>query len=290
MKLRLNNILSFLLLCLCGTLYAQNELPLEIGNRWEFRNFYQDSGGHYQEKEPSKVIVKMDSIMPNGKSYFLLEGSGAYISGWVRTDSSWFFYYDKSDSTEYPYINFNMQRGDTLRNEKIIGFITLDKKDTIDLFDQRMIRLTFQQQLSYDNIMAVSFSNKYGLLGESSYYFGERDYSQLSGCIIGDSTYGTILSVDQSVPKSVKGYALYQNYPNPFNPVTSINYTIPNSDFVSIEVYDVLGNKIETLVNEYKTAGNYQAEFNGSNISSGVYFCRMQDGDFVKTRKMILLR
>ncbi len=86
------------------------------------------------------------------------------------------------------------------------------------------------------------------------------------------------------------GFGLCQNYPNPFNPNTNINYTIPNSNFVSITVYDVLGNKIETLVNEYKSAGSYQTRFNGENFSSGIYFYRLQAGNYIETKKMILLQ
>ncbi len=84
-------------------------------------------------------------------------------------------------------------------------------------------------------------------------------------------------------------YLLEQNYPNPFNPVTAIRYSIPKSEFVSIIVYDILGNKIETLVNEFKAAGNYKTEFNGGRFSSGIYFYRMKAGGFAATKKMILI-
>jgi parallel beta-helix repeat protein len=86
------------------------------------------------------------------------------------------------------------------------------------------------------------------------------------------------------------GFALYQNYPNPFNPVTSIQFVISNRQFVSLNVYDILGNKVAALVNEAKPAGLYQVEFEASNLSSGIYFYRLETEEFISTKKMILLQ
>ncbi len=85
-------------------------------------------------------------------------------------------------------------------------------------------------------------------------------------------------------------YQLSQNYPNPFNPTTTISYSIPNESFVTIKVYDILGREVETLVNEEKNAGNYNVNFNAGNLSSGIYFYRMQAGNFIQTKKLLLLK
>jgi len=90
-------------------------------------------------------------------------------------------------------------------------------------------------------------------------------------------------------------FALSQNYPNPFNPSTVISYQLPVSGQVTLKVYDVLGNEVATLVNEYRDAGNYETEFNVAQesiptITSGVYFYQLKAGSFVETKKMILLR
>lgn len=90
--------------------------------------------------------------------------------------------------------------------------------------------------------------------------------------------------------ESINKFQLNQNYPNPFNPATIINFTIPKTSFVTIKVYDVLGREVATLINEEKTFGNYKVEFNASNLASGIYFYSMQAGDFVKTKKLILLK
>lgn len=87
-----------------------------------------------------------------------------------------------------------------------------------------------------------------------------------------------------------KDFVLYQNYPNPFNPITNIQFRIPNSEFICLKVYDVIGNEIITLVDEYKSAGSYEVEFSGEGLSSGVYFFRLQTGSYTETKKMVLLR
>lgn len=87
-----------------------------------------------------------------------------------------------------------------------------------------------------------------------------------------------------------KVYSLSQNYPNPFNPVTNIKYQIPADRYVSLKIYDITGREIANLVKEYKQAGYYTVSFNGSNFASGVYFYRIQAGDFVQVKRMVLIK
>lgn len=100
----------------------------------------------------------------------------------------------------------------------------------------------------------------------------------------------TTTSVQTSeIPQS---FSLMQNYPNPFNPSTTISFSIPIdlNLFTSLKIYDILGNEISTLFNEYKPAGNYNVEFRANNIPSGVYFYKLTSGNFSETKKMILLK
>jgi len=85
-------------------------------------------------------------------------------------------------------------------------------------------------------------------------------------------------------------YSLSQNYPNPFNPTTKINYALPKTGLVTMKIYDVTGREIQTLVNDVKQAGSYTVEFNGANLSSGVYFYKIQSGDFVNVKRMVLIK
>ncbi|HMU41935.1 MAG TPA: T9SS type A sorting domain-containing protein [Ignavibacteriaceae bacterium] len=99
-----------------------------------------------------------------------------------------------------------------------------------------------------------------------------------------------ITSVEAQETDLPSNFNLAQNYPNPFNPSTKIRYSVPISEFVTLKVYDVLGNEVAALVNEEKPAGTYEVNFNASQLSSGIYFYKLQAGSFVETKKMILLR
>jgi hypothetical protein len=81
-----------------------------------------------------------------------------------------------------------------------------------------------------------------------------------------------------------------QNFPNPFNPVTKIYYELPKTSSVELNVYDVLGNRIETLVNRENTAGSHEIEFTATGLTSGIYFYRLKAGNFVDIKKMILIK
>ncbi len=85
-------------------------------------------------------------------------------------------------------------------------------------------------------------------------------------------------------------YSLSQNYPNPFNPTTVIDYAIPKDSHVTLRIYDVLGQEVETLVNEEQNVGRYQVQFNGSRLASGVYFYRLVAGNHIITKKMLMLK
>jgi hypothetical protein len=98
---------------------------------------------------------------------------------------------------------------------------------------------------------------------------------------------GTTEVVQANIPKSFK---LFQNYPNPFNPTTKIEFQLANSGFVSLKVYNVLGNEIKTLLNKEMSAGNYEVTFDGSEFSSGIYFVRLEQDSFIQTIKMTLMR
>ncbi|HLG33033.1 MAG TPA: T9SS type A sorting domain-containing protein, partial [Ignavibacteriaceae bacterium] len=122
-----------------------------------------------------------------------------------------------------------------------------------------------------------------GTYGRSMY---KIDLSQVTG-----------INPDET-PVSLSEFELYQNYPNPFNPTTKINFTVPavianevkQSQNIVLKVYDALGKEVATLVNEGKSAGNYEVEFNADGLSTGIYFYKLQAGSFVETKKMILLR
>jgi hypothetical protein len=98
-----------------------------------------------------------------------------------------------------------------------------------------------------------------------------------------------VTSVDNE-PTQPTEFALEQNYPNPFNPSTTFRYSIPTQSKVVIKVFDVLGNEVATLMDEEKSVGTYELTWNAENLSSGIYFYQLKAGEFISTKKMILLK
>jgi hypothetical protein len=121
----------------------------------------------------------------------------------------------------------------------------------------------------------------------------------MSGCLTGWAAgyggtiakmTGTLTGAGENQIKIPDNYSLNQNYPNPFNPVTKISYAIPKQGFVTLKVFDMLGREAAVLVNETKQAGSYTVEFNASELTSGVYFYRLETSAYSEIKKMILLK
>lgn len=117
-------------------------------------------------------------------------------------------------------------------------------------------------------------------------YFAEPlDESTMSK--LGMTRFPSDVKKEEIIPT---GFILNQNYPNPFNPTTKISWQSPVGSWQTLKVYDILGNEIATLVDKYKSAGRYEVEFNAENVPSGIYFYQLIAGDFIQTKKMLLIR
>jgi protocatechuate 3,4-dioxygenase beta subunit len=100
----------------------------------------------------------------------------------------------------------------------------------------------------------------------------------------------TVTGIVSSTPAVIQNYTLYQNYPNPFNPSTTISYFVPSAGKVVLKIYNILGDEVTTLVNGEQEAGTHRIVFNAANLASGVYFYQIRAGNFVATKKLILLK
>ncbi len=107
--------------------------------------------------------------------------------------------------------------------------------------------------------------------------------------VVAEFDFGVVSDVNDEIIKPEE-FVLYQNYPNPFNPTTIIQYALNSGQFISLKVYDVLGNEIAILVNEEKPAGIYEVKWNASGFSSGLYFYQLQSGGVLETKKMLLIK
>lgn len=124
---------------------------------------------------------------------------------------------------------------------------------------------------------------------------GGNDCITLYSTGSGTNTYAsrlclTVNGIHNNNNEVPKEFSLAQNYPNPFNPSTSIKFSLPKISLVKLTVYDILGNEVETLQNGNMEAGNYIIDFNASNLSSGVYFYKLDAGSFVETKRMLLIK
>jgi hypothetical protein len=138
-----------------------------------------------------------------------------------------------------------------------------------------------------ENIMALTYEDKYKPSCPTS---GNYD-STANAILRGVLDYMNITTdVEQVADVFLKEFELEQNYPNPFNPSTNIKYAISSRQFVTIKVYDILGNDITSLVNDYRDAGFYNVQFTMHNLASGIYFYTLQAGGFVESKKMIYLK
>lgn len=133
----------------------------------------------------------------------------------------------------------------------------------------------------YNEIHVITFNSSYAFCAPEYFNNGHgvyrRPLTELTG----------ISRKDLNIPKI---FSLSQNYPNPFNPSTIINYQLPKSSEVKLIIYDAIGREVNTLVDENQNAGSYQVEFDGSNFPSGVYFYKLQAGDYIQTKKMGLIK
>lgn len=120
--------------------------------------------------------------------------------------------------------------------------------------------------------------------------FGENEFEMLTALQQAQSFYDTLTSIGNYSDFIPSEISLSQNYPNPFNPNTKIQFSISTAEFVSLKIFDVLGNEVATLVNDELTPGIYQYNFDASDLSSGVYYYKLQAGNYSETKKMILMR
>lgn len=157
-------------------------------------------------------------------------------------------------------------------------------------------------EICFNNSVYTQNSNVYSSPAVGMTYHNHTDLPTGDGCVnittgalqpnrpnicITTQIYSGVNNNSGLIPDK---YYLNQNYPNPFNPVTKIKYGLPKQGFVSLKIFDLLGREIKTIVNEQMNAGEFIVDFNGSELSSGTYFFRLEAGNFVETKKMILLK
>ncbi|MCX6149591.1 MAG: YCF48-related protein [Ignavibacteriales bacterium] len=272
------------------------EFPLKVGNKW----FYKYS----ESKEPYILFATLGRIREATE----INNDGDLVMK-VLT------FYDDSTTIGkeiWRYINGKLILNPDSPNKEIL-YNSAFLKDTIIIpysgnrteyrvFNEAIFGKMRKCQEFYfngnDGHSEPSWKSIKAAVGIGMYFFNSKikyDPILFEETLIGANINGVFYGDSLSIPKDSiiiipLDFHLCQNYPNPFNPTTKIKYSIPQNYFITIKVYDLIGNLIKTLVNQEKPAGNYEVEFNGADLSSGVYFYTIQAGSFRDTKKLILMK
>ena len=276
--------------------------PLEIGNVWNYRNFY---------LQPDMKLSIIDTLNIDENKYFLLKHyfSSGYSDAFqylrLREDGYYVSRVIDSNLTAFPNEDYLFYKkdanvGDIWSQINKVGtkwyHIVLDTIQVSSFWGSflpvKIVEITDSSLTRYWEY----WSEEFGLVRQQNSDLFSGGWSLLWGCYINGQQYGdtVLVSVDDENPHHPADFKLHQNYPNPFNSNTIINYEISISAFVSINVYDVLGNEIVQLVNEIKSPGKYQVTFDINSLhrtlSTGVYFYKIFLDQKQKTKKMIYLK
>lgn len=204
--------------------------------------------------------------------------------GWTPGSSEPFQYIELSTDAGSTWVTQYMRIGNNLQSIHIcsseIGFV-IDNAihgvlNTTNGGLQWVTQQTFQPVSRLNDFCFID-STKGWIVGNSGYIFKTTNG-------------GGIFTEVEEQDDLIRDHFLFQNYPNPFNPNTKIGYSIPHNNFVVLKVYDLLCNEIATLVKEEKQSGSYEVEFDGRNLSSGIYLYKIIAGNFSQIKKMLLIK
>jgi Secretion system C-terminal sorting domain/Glucose / Sorbosone dehydrogenase len=216
-------------------------------------------------KDASQLGIKLGTLTPHSSPLAIVFDTAFALSSDYAGDGFFMGYSSHSATKSKP---FNEPGEDLLH-------IKLNKIEAEDRYEVSVHRI------------AVGFSNPVdAVLIGNKYYVLETG----SGSSLWEVTLPSKVTSINSKSVIPLKYSLEQNYPNPFNPSTKINYSIAKTEHVSIKVYDILGNEVETLVDKHEAPGHYELILNGSQLSSGVYIYKIEAGPFAASKKMILLK
>ena len=295
--------------------YSGLNFMIDIPEPLTLLNAYEIADSLSQELIVGNRYLKMirtwntDTLGNAGEWEFLYSTDTLNKVSKLRIDRFGFRFEDTTDQWEsqglqnmdlLPSLSSSVDLGVFMANAEAAGgknFRTQDKPSNLEfhleivLADQRYSHLSY---LNPDTSNHVTWAASYRWFNQVS----EDNWEQESELVyFGDFETGNLIITDLEYHKLElpNNYSLEQNYPNPFNPTTTISYSIPsvetqNFAALHLKIYDVLGKEIATLVNEVQSPGNYRVEFDGSRLSSGIYYYQLKAGKFIETKKMILIK
>ncbi|MBK8553733.1 MAG: T9SS type A sorting domain-containing protein [Ignavibacteria bacterium] len=285
---------------------AAKYYPLSVGNVYVFNKYdLWFSCNTHEILATYYVHISNTTLKPNGKTYYQfsgwwnLVGFGSPSWTYQRIDSNSMnvYAYDSVNNSEFLHDSLSGTVNTNFDCERL-NFIQphgwYERIDQMTIFNS--VRNRRQFQCSGPIIAGTYYYlvEGIGFTGFSICELGSGEEYKLKGCVLDGIVYGdtALTSIHQNENLIPDKFSLSQNFPNPFNPVTDIPYSLSEDRFVTLKVYDVSGNEIATLVNEKQTSGTYSYQFSTVNyqLASGIYFYKLEAGDFSETKRMILLK
>jgi hypothetical protein len=289
-----------LVACMATHLHGQGTYPLQVGNVWQYQDRW-DSTYRFTTRAVA------ETLMPNGNLYTMLVSNseldtlffrqgGAMVYNYTKfrlTDSN----YWQGDELWYDYSKTSLDTVTVRYYRSVIGgheysdtvVVTVSGDEYTNVFGQTRRQWGFYEQSLQTSMYVVR--NVTDGIGLTFYQYEPSVFSyDLKGAIIDGVKYGVITDVgtwDAPIPEA---YTLYQNYPNPFNPTTTIRFSLPHDDHITLEVTNVLGRIVDVLIDARVEVGDHSVRFDGLNLPSGVYLYRLKTSTCVLNRRMILLK
>ena len=290
-------------------------------NQWEYsqRNTYNYySTGNVESSLTENwfssdwIYYSLDNFYYNSQGYL----EDRIYQVWNDTTISWknhlkqVFDYDEYEReielTSYDWMNSNWKtRNRTLKTyynqtDLITEFKRELCQDSIWVNDYRYLNFYNINNLSLERLEQDWIGNNWGNVNRELYGYDVNNNQILltyQNWISSNwetngkkESFYQILTSFGNENTNIKNYLLLQNFPNPFNPITKISYELPKTSKVDLKIFNTLGQEVVSLVNEEKPAGYYEVEFNGSSLASGIYYFTLRAGDFIQTKKMILIK
>lgn len=281
----------------CGLVWSQSpgqsKFPLSQGNAWRYSITYMDP---WPPPPPSTYTVRIvgDSLMPNAKRYWVLEPPDVLGGRYIRSDSQYVYYWmpDYYGGTDRETQVFDLRsRFGAVDTISIGGFSYASGVGSYG--DTVFGRPTIVRAYSLGGLVFGGINIADGF-GYSRYVYNadspsREDVWTLKGCIISDTLYGSMTEVT-ALPDIPQRMELFQNSPNPFNPGTIIGFRLPRQAFVQLEIFDIIGRRVSTLVSQRQNVGVYNYSWIPEGLPSGVYFYRLTADRDIQTKKLMLLK
>jgi hypothetical protein len=273
-----------------NTLECLSYYPLHIGDKWQYK---EESYEHWFDTVAtvSYPIIEVvgDTTLDNGRHYFNLSRNGSRYYQYQRVDPSKLCVYEYSkgacenDEKEILYLKYEP-------DSTIVHYNCNEEYFEVTQWDTNIIN----NYCDYLTIRSYDLMKKIGLLNYSEEEVYPGGVMSLIAANVGGIQYGTFLNIENNHPSS-NIFLLHQNYPNPFNPETTIQFELSQNSYVRLAIYNLLGQRVITLLDSPKPAGHYTLKWDGKDqnshdVASGIYFYKLVAGDFSQIKKMVLTR